>query len=101
MKGVFLVVAIGAMVLDWLIMVAFIFAQFGGWGFVALGLTPFITGGLGPPLLWLVYGVPTIALWAWAVMVVSGVLWAIVPEGKNEGSTGKVVLVVQLYAKPG
>ncbi len=83
MKGLFAVIAAGAMVVDWLIMVAFIFADFGGWGFVALSLTPIVTGVLGPPIMWLVYEVPTIALWAWGVMVVSGVLWAIVPEGNK------------------
>ena len=83
MKVFFLVIAIGAMVVDWLIMVAFIFAEFGGWGFVALGLSPFITGVLGPPVMWLVYGVPTIALWAWGVMVVSGVLAAVLPGGNE------------------
>ena len=81
MKGVFLVVAIGTMVLDWLIMVAFTFAEFGGWGFVALGLTPFITAGIGPPVMWLVYGVPTIALWVRAVMVGAWALWAVIPGG--------------------
>ena len=69
------------MVLEWIIMVAFIFAEFGGWGFVALSLTPLITGVLGPPVMFLAYGVPTIALWVWAVLVGALVIWAILPDG--------------------
>ena len=80
MKNFFGVVAVGAMFVNWLIMAVFVFAEFGGWGFLALGMTPLITGTFGPPVMWLAYGVPEIALWVWVAMIGAWVLWMIVPK---------------------
>ena len=80
MKNFFGVVAVGAMFANWLIMATFVFAEFGGWGILALGMTPLITGTLGPPVMWLAYGVPEIALWVWGAMIGAWVLWMVTPK---------------------
>ena len=63
-----------ASVFTWLMMVVFAFGEFGGWGYVALAGTPVLTGVFGPPLIWLAYGIPTIILGAWGLMIGSGFL---------------------------
>ena len=63
-------IAFVCMGINWLAMVAFIFVHFGAWGFLAIMLTPVVTGFLGTPIMLIVYDAPVLAVITWVPMVI-------------------------------
>ena len=70
-----------SMLMNWLVMVVFIFLHFGGWGFLAFMLTPIVTGLLGTPIMLMVYDAPVLAVITWVPMVILGISAAIIKPG--------------------